>query len=155
MRGYGFQFTPVVHWVKIVVFKKGYGSEVIKTIIWDGLPFPLRTKWDWYFKYRAALEQVNNPRSHVHFTWGNTPAEGKPLTQQLKDRLTSRKALVTKTENAIRKYENANQKLLIWEKETDEMYQKALEKLSNYRDEMHEAEQELNHAQNKHNEQQK
>ena len=53
----------VVHWVLIEVCKK-YGDKV-EFIKWSDLPFSVRNKWDWYFKYRAALLQVKYPKYYV------------------------------------------------------------------------------------------
>lgn len=58
----------VVHYVIIKVY--GSHREIVEVMRWDGLPFGTRTRFDWYFKYRAALLQVKYPRLDVVMTWG-------------------------------------------------------------------------------------
>lgn len=58
-------------WFRIKVYTKR-GGEMVETLYWELLPFEVRMKWDWYFKYRAALLQVKYPRFVVDCIWGNT-----------------------------------------------------------------------------------
>ena len=52
--------NEVVHWyiVKVLNDKR----EVVECLKWSGLKWELRIKYDWYFKYRAALLQIKYPR---------------------------------------------------------------------------------------------
>lgn len=134
---------PIVHWVRITVYQPHNRSEIINTILWTNMMFEHRCKWDWYFKYRAALEQIKYPRAKVEFCWGNKPAEGKSLLQIKMDRFASRKREITKISNAITKHEQHMSRLLIWEKDNDVQYQKALSKLERVKNEYHQLEEEL------------
>src|SRR5690606_4942621 len=125
-----FDYNPVVHYVTIRVHQEGQGSPVIVFLKWENMTYEVRMKWDWYFKYRAALEQVKRPRSTVIVHWGNQPAVGKPLIQQLEQKLISSKGNITRISNKIRDYENKMNGLLIWEVDRDDIYQEALQKLA-------------------------
>lgn len=135
--------TALLHWVRITIHSAEYTGDIIKVLVWRDLPWAVRVKWSWYFKYRAALEQVHHPRSRVNMTWGNSPAEGKTLLLVKKERVTSRKREVTRISNAIKKHEEYMSTFLIWEKDQDKDYQKALAKLDRVQNELRIAEEEL------------
>lgn len=92
--------TDVVHWyiIKVITPK---GRDIIETLVWQGLRFELRTKYDWFFKYRAALLQVKYPRAEVQCTWGNSPAEGKTLEYIQKTKIAAKRAQITKITNKM------------------------------------------------------
>ena len=92
----------VVHWVIIKVYdKRGGLGNLIELIEWQKLPFELRIKYDWYFKYRAALLQVKYPKYIVDFFWGNQPAQGQELDYIIKKKKTAQKAKITKSKNKL------------------------------------------------------
>lgn len=92
----------VIHWVKIVVFDKR--RVKVYSLIWKGLIWELRIKYDWYFKYRAALCQVKNPKCEVQFTWGNEPATGKTLEEITRTKRIVHKAKITKSKNKLSEF---------------------------------------------------
>lgn len=92
----------VVHWVKIVVLDNKRNR--VECLIWKGLIWDLRMKYDWYFKYRAALCQVLNPKCEVQFIWGNEPATGKSLEQILKGKQIALKGKITKNKNKLSEF---------------------------------------------------
>jgi len=94
-----------VHWV-IIVVKTRMGGQTLWWKKWENLPWNTRTKFDWYFKYRAALAQVNNPRAEVEFRWGHEPATGNTLEIAYKNKLKGKRATITKFENAIKEAES-------------------------------------------------
>lgn len=78
-----------------------YSNSGIKSVIrWDNMPFTVRSKWHWYFRYREALEIVRNPRCLVEMKSGS---EEEQLTEEEKrKRQTTRiKAQLTKNENKL------------------------------------------------------
>ena len=95
--------TDRVHWVKIEVFDQSRNK--IEVHVWTKLLWHLRVKYDWYFKYRAALCQVKYPKYNVQFTWGNEPAEGKPLEEIIRLKRIYLKGQVTKFKNKLAEFE--------------------------------------------------
>jgi hypothetical protein len=95
--------ASVVFWVVIKVWDRGMRTGVDKPRVlrWDNLPWAVRTKWDWYFKYRAALEQVCTPRAHIDFTWGHSEPDQRTADRILADRISRQQAKVTKIKNLL------------------------------------------------------
>lgn len=89
-----------VHWFLIRVTTK-LGGDLVEWMKWEGLPWDVRCKWDWYFKYRAALMKVKYPRYEVTTSWGNEPANGKTLKQLLKQKVSSKKGQLTKFKSLL------------------------------------------------------
>lgn len=118
-----------VHWVTIKVKQTHQATieDYLLILKWDNLPWAVRTKWNWYFRYRAALAQVHHPRCIVEFSWGNQPAQGKQLKQIRKERLSRAKAAVTKIKNqlagAVREWNS------LFPIEEDNAYKKAIAKM--------------------------
>jgi hypothetical protein len=81
-----------------VYFGKNQNSSIKKVIRWDNLPFFVRSKWDWYFEYRKALEIVANPRSCIQMFSGSEPI---PMSEEeiKKRKVTTIKAKLTKYNN--------------------------------------------------------
>ena len=122
----------VVHWFTIKVLN--HKREVIEFYLWDNLRFKLRIKYDWYFKYRAALLQVKHPRFKVETYWGNEPAIGKTLLQFKKDKIKSKKSKITEYKN---KLNLAKQNWIsLFPIEDDPFYQKAEMKINRLENEL-------------------
>ncbi len=126
----------VVHWV-IITVKVKMGEEVLESIKWDGLPWDVRMKWAWYFKYRAALFQVKYPRYEVEMRWGNRPMND--TEEHLKERhrlnvIIAKKRKITEIENKLKfGRDNWDQLLPI---EEDVYYKKAVAKLESLKCEL-------------------
>jgi hypothetical protein len=121
-----------VHWFTIKVLN--HKREVIEYYLWDNLRFKLRIKYDWYFKYRAALLQVKHPRFKVETYWGNEPAIGKTLLQFKKDKIKSKKSKITEYKN---KLNLAKQNWIsLFPIEDDPFYQKAELKINRLENEL-------------------
>lgn len=117
-----------LHWVKISIKDEKYNEY--PSLLWSGLPFHTRNKFDWYFKYRAALIIVNNPRFKVEITWGhklNISLQEKERKDKV-NAVRSSKALITKYTKQINEYvRNYNE---IFPIEEDQRYQKAMCRLN-------------------------
>jgi hypothetical protein len=89
----------VVHYynIKVVDDKR----TIVESKCWKGLRWELRIKYDWYFKYRAALFQVKYPRYDVNCFWGHEPAEGKTLKQILQSKISAKKRKITEYKNKL------------------------------------------------------
>lgn len=88
----------VSHWVKIVAFDPLRRDERI-VLRWGNMAFHQRTKWDWYFKYRSALMQVQHPRWEVEYTWGSEDATGKTYEQIRAQMIAIHRGKITRWEN--------------------------------------------------------
>ena len=116
-----------VHYYTIKVTDK-LGGNLVEFLIWSGLKWELRLKYDWYFKYRSALLQVKFPKYIVVSHWGNEPATGKTLDQIKEQKRRSKKSQITKFKNQLLKAkENWTSLFPI---EDDQFYKKALHKIS-------------------------
>lgn len=94
-----------VHWFVIKVYdKRGGNGTLVEFLKWENMRFDIRLKYDWYFKYRAALLQVKYPKYHVDCYWGNEPAQGNQLVISLKNRITAKKRQLTQCSNKIKLY---------------------------------------------------
>lgn len=137
--------SDVVHYFNIRVYENP-GRNVIEFLSWNNLKWELRLKYDWYFKYRAALLQVKYPKLTVECQWGNVPAKGKSLKQILNNKIRAKKGKITGTRNKI------NQAKLNWNSlfpiEDDILYKKANEKLKRLEKELVELEADLENLNN-------
>lgn len=121
--------------VSIVVHNpKSRSLPPVQVLSWQNLPWEVRIKWDWYFSYRAALAQVENPRSKVVRRDWSVDAKPIDLLRLKQKELSAAKGQVTKIENLLQKAKDNWNKL--FPIEDDLLYKKALikhqTKLSNY-----------------------
>lgn len=118
--------TDVVHYFIIKVYPKR-GGELIEFLSWNGLVYQLRLKYDWYFKYRAALLQVKYPKYVVDCHWGSEPAQGKTLEQIVEAKIRAKKAKITGYKNKLNKAKTQWASLFPIEDDPD--FQRAVEKI--------------------------
>jgi len=123
----------VVHFYNIKV--RNNKREIIEVLSWSGLSWELRIKYDWYFKYRAALLQVKYPKFYVESIWGNELPNQKTFEQIRNNKIKSKKAKITEYKNKLKLAElNWNSLFPI---EEDLYYQKAIEKIEKLEKELH------------------
>ncbi|MPT35602.1 MAG: hypothetical protein E2604_11075, partial [Flavobacterium sp.] len=91
-------------WYAIVVKDEKHNWINELCLKWDNLPWQVRCKYGWYFKYRAALLQVKYPKYHIEQSWGVKPPDTKTTLKYLKDKIASKKRMVTKIKNALDEY---------------------------------------------------
>jgi hypothetical protein len=96
-----------LHYVAISVLQNGHGSPIIDFLRWKDLPFHVRIKWEWYFRYRAALLKVKYPRSRVLYQWGNyeIESEEEAAIRSLKNRIRAKKGKITEVSNKLKQFE--------------------------------------------------
>lgn len=113
--------------------KSGYGPEPETLLEWSGYRFKAFMRWKWYFRYRAALLQVQNPKRLIEI--GEFQFMLKvPLSEKVerkKRELAAQKGEVTKWER-IHDQELKNPHDLFGI-ESHPHYQKALRKLDEKR----------------------
>ena len=117
--------SDVVHWFNIKVINK---REIVEFQSWSGLKWKLRLKYDWYFKYRAALLQVKYPKFEVQTYWGNEPATGKTLEEIRNAKIRAKKSKITEYKNKLEKAKTTWSSLFPIEGDID--YQRAVEKIN-------------------------
>lgn len=94
--------NDVVHFYIINVLTKYGNGTLVEKYKWQGLRWELRNKYDWYFKYRAALLQVKYPKYYIETRWGHEPAVGKTKLQLLAQKLITAKSKHTKASNLLK-----------------------------------------------------
>ncbi len=90
-----FEFKPRSHWVSIRAFSRFGNGDLLENLYWGNMRFEIRTKYNRYFKYRAALMQVKYPKAHIDLQLGNQQPTGKTLVQILSNKLIRKKGRIT------------------------------------------------------------
>ena len=128
------------YWRRIEVREK-LGRDVIEFMHWRNMSFRIVYKYDWYFKYRAALLQIKYPKYRVDLIMGNHPAEEKTKehleNEYRKRKITTAKRMITKISNQIDSYIKEQEATLIPYYD-NEHYRKAVIKLNKYKNELKE-----------------
>ena len=130
----------IMYFYSIHLYTKIHGGEHLKMLRWEGYSLEWAVKWKWYFKYRAALWKVQNPRLEIDEKWGTfTPQIVEDIKvvefKKLKKDITTSKRMRTKFKNAIQKYKDIQETILIpdWK---NLAYLKAVKKLEFYSDKL-------------------
>ncbi|MFC0318706.1 MULTISPECIES: hypothetical protein [Olivibacter] len=107
------------------------GKEYLKEY---DLPRELYERKQWVMRWRAAWFQCRYPRNEIcrQISFYDLKSGVDLELEPVLNRLVSVKRMVTKLRNAIAEYEAERATELIWEKEYDSLYQKALSKLERY-----------------------
>jgi hypothetical protein len=132
------QFVNVgeyTYWCHVRVFEKQALGN-IEFFEWTGLKWHLRLKYDWYFRYRAALLQVKYPRYNVVFNFGKEKAEGKTLAEIRNASISSKKGKITAFKNKLAKFEAQWAKNTIYDISLSKDYIKAKEKIKRLENEL-------------------
>lgn len=95
----------VSHYFIVKVYDhRGALGNLIEMLKWDNMTFEMRMKYDWYFKYRAALLQVKYPKMYVEVLSGHEAAVGKTLEQIKKQKKSALKSKITKSKNILENF---------------------------------------------------
>ena len=132
----------VTHYVVIKVYT-ATERKLLEYKCWRGMTLEQRLKWGWYFRYRAARYQVENPRSDVDFMWGSTPKENRAEIDRY-NKLRSKRAKVTEFTNKLQRAKTAWTGLFPIEQ--DAIYQQAVAKVDRLKAELTALETEVAHA---------
>jgi len=99
-----FSFDNINDWVfyRVVVAIDKASRNNIFWKRWD-FPYSMVVKWDWYFKYRAALVQVQNPRAEVHVYMGRELKSPVDLEKNKKNKVRACKAKITEMKNKLQR----------------------------------------------------
>jgi len=107
------------------------GKEYLKEY---DLPRELYERKQWVMRWRSAWFQCRYPKNEIsrQISFYDLKSGADLELEPLLNRLVSAKRMITKLRNAIAEYEAERATELIWEKEYDTLYQKALSKLERY-----------------------
>ena len=128
---------PLLYFCKITVHTKFGNGKLVESFLWEGFKFQLFTKYQWYFRYRAALLQVKYPKYHVEKYTG--PDKSRNPEEILKWRIRAKKAKITETKNKLQKARDYWDQLFPIEE--DPLYLKAIAKLERLKSELKEMQQ--------------
>lgn len=82
--------------------KPSYHGDILEQYIWKDMSFDVYTKWQWYFRYRAALLQVKYPRFKVEESYGAQDYVPANLQlHQLRNKMIARKRKITILNNKM------------------------------------------------------
>lgn len=88
----------------VVVHKGEYpSSDIIHAVRWEGFKLKQFIKWEWYFRYRAALFQVENPRSLVLYNKYHHELTEKAAEEIRREKASRLQAKITKWQNKLNK----------------------------------------------------
>jgi len=90
---------------------KGGLSESLAFHKWEGYTLQQLTKWDWYFRYRAALYQIKYPKADVQLNTFKYEADGEKLDRALRNRWIAKKRKITEWTNKIARAEESYDEL--------------------------------------------
>lgn len=95
-----------LHRITIKILNSANTHHAFRQMTWDGLSNDIMIRWQWYFRYRQALWQVEHPRKRVimeRYTYQpETITERQQAAVRLKNRITARKRKITEIKNKIK-----------------------------------------------------
>lgn len=71
--------------------------------VWSNLPWHTRNRFDWYFRYRTALFQVQNPKWRIDANWGSKLliTKEEAAHKDLLGKIIKNKSLITRYQNRL------------------------------------------------------
>lgn len=136
--------STVLYYFRIEVYESG--SIQVEQLFWNDLPYYIRTKYDWYFEYRAALLRIKYPRYRHVIIMGSYRKETKDIVKIKETQLKKAITRVSFMERNLELY-----RLMYCELfpiEDDPNYKKALQVLDNKRENVNKIKRELNQLNN-------
>lgn len=86
----------------IRVFDTKYrNGDVIEYWRWEGLPFHVFMRFNWYFEYRYALLRVKYPKNYIYHGQFTTELTEKAASDFLKNKITAKKRKITEYKNKL------------------------------------------------------
>lgn len=130
--------VPISSYYFVIRVQTKMGGELVEFLKWQDLRFELRMKYDWYFKYRAALLQVKYPKFEVNTLWGQENASERTSLQIMDARIRSKKSKICEYKNKLEKAKATWS--YIFPIEEDTLFQKAVDKIARLEKELTELE---------------
>lgn len=98
---------------QFIIFKGNAGEELKVMIKWTDMPFDIYHRWMWYFRYRAALYQVQEPKAYITTMYGVQKDNVKKTTADkfLKNKIVKAKANISRFENKLTRFRNSYSEL--------------------------------------------
>lgn len=132
---------------KILLHRKNYRTSSPEVaFFYTGLRWELRLKYTWFFRYRAALLQVQNPKRHVETSYFQYKYEGakEARLKRLKNKLRAAKSKHTQWSKKLNLH--LCQSLSMWP-EDDPIFQKAKTRVQQKKELIEILEQKIKHIQ--------
>lgn len=128
-------------WGVKIILHHSTGYSAIQECIYYNKGFRFKTfmRWQWYFRYRAALFQVQNPKYYaelVTFDYEQKPTDVE-IVKRRKDVIAARRRNLTIYQNRLSDYEKAYTGL--FPIADDPKHQKARRTVDNYEKKLNEA----------------
>jgi len=107
--------------------------EIVECLEWNFLSDKIIKKWDWYFKYRAALLQIKYPKYDIEIKRETVDVKTKEQKQHLlQGKISSKKRKVTEFSNKMKNMKIKHTGLFPVEDDPEYIsYQQTLEKKQN------------------------
>jgi hypothetical protein len=104
-----------------------HSGDVIDYLEWHNMPFPIRMKYDWYFKYRAALLQIKYPKCEIESVWGSEEATGQTAENLRRNKQIASKRKISTFKNKLELAKKEWNSL--FPIENDDLYKRAVAKI--------------------------
>ena len=98
---------------QFIIFKGNAGEELKVMSKWTDMPFDIYHRWMWYFRYRAALYQVQEPKAYITTMYGVQKDNIKKTTADkfLQNKIVKAKANISRFENKLTRFRNSYSEL--------------------------------------------
>lgn len=133
--------VPKVYYARIYLHRTDIVSGSPEMLMeWKGMLFDHFIRWEWFFRYRAALLQVEHGKRCVELRTGNYEAKDHDLDyynfNKKRNRITTCKRMINKIQNALDKHAETEKEKLVPYIDEDPRRQRTLIKLQEYQDEL-------------------
>ena len=137
----------VLCYFKIGVYKSG--SILVEQLFWNDLPTWIRSKYDWYFHYRAALLRIKYPKYRHVVDYGTYQKKTKDIIKIKEIQLKKAITRVATYERNLELYRQSYSALFSIEEDPD--YKSALNVLWNKKTNVEKIKEELKQLQDDRN----
>lgn len=117
------------YWYIITIERINHKDDTHTKLFQFNFPKKYLDRWRWRVRYKVAQFQCLYPRDKIE-SYFSCYDRNHNLKGDRAYSIASCKAWVTRLRNEIKKYEEERAAELFWEKENDEIYQKAIKKLA-------------------------
>jgi len=128
-----YQIPKLFRTILRVVDGQGGLTKILVFHRWEGYTLQQVIRWQWYFRYRGALYQIQYPKAKITINTMKYDAEGPKLQQALRNRWIAKKRKITEWTNRIARAEATYNELFPIEEH--KVYQKAVAKLKRLKEE--------------------
>ncbi|MDO4800705.1 MAG: hypothetical protein Q4A15_00930 [Prevotellaceae bacterium] len=128
----------IERWYRITIERKDHKDGSIYKLYHYDFPKDMLDRWRWLINWREAKFQCQYPRDYIYQVVSCYDKNSKQDYKKISP-IISCKAWVTRARKAVEKYEKERATELFWDKENDEIYQKAIKKLADKEEKLKQA----------------